>query len=63
MTNYRCYRLKGGCYFFTVALAERKGTLLVEHIHALRAAFLAVKNANTFRLEAIVVLPDHLHRR
>jgi hypothetical protein len=24
MTNYRCYRLKGGCYFFAVALAERK---------------------------------------
>jgi putative transposase len=61
MTNYRRYRPKGGCYFFTVALADRRGTLLVEHIQDLRAAFLAEKNANTFRFEAIVVLPDHLH--
>jgi putative transposase len=48
MTNYRRYRLKGGCYFFTVALAERQGSLLVEHIQALRAAFLATKRARSF---------------
>ena len=39
MTNYRRYRLKGGCYFFTVALAERKGQFLIEHIEGLHAAF------------------------
>ena len=38
MTNYRRYRLKGGCCFFTVALAERKGQLLIEHIEGLHAA-------------------------
>jgi hypothetical protein len=39
MTEYRRYRLKGGTYFFTVNLAERKHNLLTEHIDALRSAF------------------------
>jgi putative transposase len=39
MMNYRRYRLKGGCYFFTVVLAERKGQFLIEHIEGSHAAF------------------------
>lgn len=61
MTNYRRYRIKGGCYFFTVTLAERRGRLLTEHIQALRTAFRVAKTAHPFTMEAIVVLPDHLH--
>src|SRR5919197_3990899 len=61
MTAYRRYRLKGGCYFFTVALAERRGRLLLEHTHGLRAASRQVKQAHPFKTEAIVILPDHLH--
>ena len=61
MTNYRRYRLKGGCYFFTVALAERRSRLLTEHIQALRTAFREVKLAHPFTMEAVVILPDHLH--
>jgi putative transposase len=61
MTNYRRYRLKGGCYFFTVALAERRSRLLTENIQGLRAAFREVKQAHPFTMEAIVILPDHLH--
>ena len=61
MTNYRRYRLKGGCYFFTVALAERRSGLLTEHIQALRAAFREVNHAHPFTMEAVVMLPDHLH--
>jgi putative transposase len=60
MTNYRRYRLKGGCYFFTVALAERRSRLLTENIQALRTAFREVKQAHPFKMEAIVILPDHL---
>jgi REP element-mobilizing transposase RayT len=48
MTNYRRYRLKGGCYFFTVALAERRGRLLTENIQGLRNAFREVKQAHLF---------------
>ena len=61
MTAYRRYRLRGGCYFFTVALAERRGRLLTENIEGLRAAFQEVKQAHPFEIEAIVILPNHLH--
>ena len=61
MTDYRRYRLKGGTYFFTVNLLERKRCLLTEHIDVLGEAFRAVKSAHPFRTEAIVVLPEHLH--
>jgi putative transposase len=61
MTDYRRYRIKGGTYFFTVTLADRKQKLLTEHIGALRGAFHEIKQAHPFRIDAIVVLPDHLH--
>ena len=61
MTNYRRLRLKGGCYFFTLALAERRSRLLTENIQILRTAFREVKDAHPFSLEAVVILPDHLH--
>jgi putative transposase len=61
MTNYRLYRVKGGSYFFTVNLAERKRKLLTEHVGILRDAFRTVKQAHPFQLDAIVIFPDHLH--
>lgn len=59
-----CYRradVAGGTYFFTVNLAERKRTLLVEHVDVLRAVIQKVKAMHTFRIDAMVILPDHLH--
>ncbi len=38
MTNYRRYRIDGGCYFFTVNLAERQRSLLTERVDSLREA-------------------------
>jgi putative transposase len=61
MTNYRRYRVEGGTYFFTVNLADRSQRLLVEHIGELRAAFKEVMVAHPFTIEAVVILPDHLH--
>ena len=61
MTNYRRYRIDGGTYFFTVNLAERQRSLLTERIDALREAFRVVKNAHPFVIDAVVVLPEHLH--
>jgi len=61
MTNYRRHRIKGGCYFFTVVMADRSTSLLTKHIDHLRAAFREVMAAHPFRVDAIVVLPDHLH--
>jgi putative transposase len=34
---------------------------LVDHIHGLREAFRHVKTSRPFRVDAMVVLPDHLH--
>jgi putative transposase len=61
MPDYRRVRVPGGTYFFTVAIADRQATLLIDHIQALRNAFASVRAARPFQLDAIVVLPDHLH--
>ncbi|HKA56849.1 MAG TPA: transposase [Candidatus Binatia bacterium] len=61
MRQYIRYRLAGGCYFFTVVLARRTDQYLVDHAGALRAAFRKVKLSHPFRLDALVVLLDHLH--
>jgi len=61
MTNYRRNFVPGGSYFFTVNLAERRLRLLTEHVNLLRAAFRYARARHPFAVEAIVVLPDHLH--
>ena len=61
MPHYTRAYIPGGTFFFTVALLERRRTLLVEHIDNLRGAFQSVRHRWPYRMEAIVVLPDHLH--
>jgi putative transposase len=61
MVRYRRNRIEGGTYFFTVTLAERQSTALVDHVGALRAAFRAARQQRPFTIDAVVVLPDHLH--
>ena len=61
MVNYRRARVPGATYFFTVTLKDRRDDLLVTHIDVLRLTFRAVRQQKPFRLDAIVVLPDHLH--
>ncbi|MGN6151326.1 MAG: REP-associated tyrosine transposase [Lysobacteraceae bacterium] len=61
MPEYRRCRVPGGTYFFTVAIAERRRSLLTEHIYALCQAFRAARITRPFVVDAIVVLPDHLH--
>jgi len=62
MTEYRRARHPGATWFFTVNLAERHGNrLLVEQIDRLRGALAIVKRRHPLKIEAIVVLPDHLH--
>jgi len=59
--QYRRANTAGGTYFFTVNLAERKRTLLTDHIDMLRSAIRYVKRRHPFNIDAVVVLPDHLH--
>ncbi len=61
MAKYRRLRVRGGTYFFTVTLAERGATTLIDGIGALRAAYSATQAERPFRCEAMVILPDHLH--
>ena len=61
MTSYRRNFVPGGCQFFTVNLADRKSWLLIDHVDCLRAAFRYAGGRHPFTIDAIVVLPDHLH--
>ena len=61
MTDYRRNFLAGGRFFFTVNLAERRLRLLTDHIDKMRAAFRETRRRHPFTIDAMVVLPDHLH--
>ncbi len=61
MVRYRRNFVPGGTYFFTVALADRASSTLVRHVDVLRAAFRIVRRERPFTIDAIVILPDHLH--
>jgi REP-associated tyrosine transposase len=61
LTNYRRNFVVGGSFFFTVNLADRRSRLLTENVELLRAAFRYARNRHPFKIEAIVILPDHLH--
>jgi len=61
MTNYRRNYPAGGIYFFTVAIAERRLDLLVQHIQHLKASLRDEQQRAPFYNLAFVVLPDHLH--
>ena len=62
MRHYIRARRHAATYFFTVNLQQRDGNrMLVEKIVELRAAFKKVRREHPFEVDAIVVLPDHLH--
>jgi len=49
-------------FFFTVVLADRSSTLLVDQIDRLRKIYRAVSQRRPFETVASCILPDHLHR-
>src|SRR5689334_1959829 len=61
MVRYRRNFVPGGTYFFTVTLADRSSCALLDHIDALRAAFRITRRERPFTIDAIVILPEHLH--
>jgi putative transposase len=61
MVAYRRNFVAGGTFFFTVTLADRRSSALVEHIDGLRAAFRVTRNERPFAVDAVAILPDHLH--
>jgi putative transposase len=61
MPRYIRSFVPGGVFFFTVALLDRRRQLLVEKIDTLREVVQAARRRRPFTIEAIVILPDHLH--
>ena len=61
MVRYRRNFVAGGTFFFTVTLADRASQALSDHIEALRAAVRQTRISQPFTIDAIVVLPVHLH--
>jgi putative transposase len=62
MSQYHRTRIAGGCYFFTVVTFCRQPFFgQPEAVNFLRQAFRYAKTQRPFSLEAVVVLPDHLH--
>ena len=61
MVLYRRNFLPDGTFFFTVTLADRHSSTLVDHVAELRYAFRAARRERPFSVKAIVILPEHLH--
>ncbi|RDH82032.1 MAG: transposase [endosymbiont of Escarpia spicata] len=62
MPNYRRPDTPGACWFFTVNLEQRTNQrLLVEQVDLLRSTIRKVKGDHPFQIDAIVILPEHLH--
>jgi len=62
MSNYRRVLIPGGTYFFTLVTWHRQPLLAgEERVGHLREAFRHVKGQRPFTIDAIAILPDHLH--
>jgi putative transposase len=61
MVHYRRNFVPGGTYFFTATTADRSSSILVDHVAFLRAAIMQIRRQHPFTIDAVVVLPDHLH--
>jgi putative transposase len=62
MSDYQRVRIAGGTYFFTLVTFDRQPILNSEPARAgLREALRATRAVQPFRLDAICLLPEHLH--
>ncbi|WP_133513368.1 REP-associated tyrosine transposase [Candidatus Thiosymbion oneisti] len=61
MPNYIRAFVPGGTFFFTLNLLERRRRLLTNHSDDLRIVFADARRRRPFTIDAIFVLPDHLH--
>lgn len=61
MTNYRRDHTPGSTWFFTLNLADRQSRALTDNIDLLRTGFHYCMKRYPWHIDAIVILPDHLH--
>ena len=60
MADYKRLFLDGYSYYLTI-VTHRRMPLLIENIEALRESFCESKKYYRYSIDAIVILPDHLH--
>ena len=60
MANYKRIFMDGYSYFITVITHERN-PILIENIDLLRESFSVSKIKYRYRIDAIVIMPDHFH--
>lgn len=60
MSNYKRIFLDGHSYYITM-VTYRRAPLLIENIDLLRESFKRSKQRYAFGIDAIIILPDHLH--
>ncbi len=60
--RYRRSQIKGGRYFFTLATHNRRRFLCIpDNVNLLRQAFRYTMQRHPMKINAFVLLPDHLH--
>jgi len=60
MANYTRIFLDGYSYFITVVTHQRN-PILIDNLELLRNAFRESRSKYEYRIDAIVILPDHFH--
>jgi putative transposase len=60
MADYKRLFLEGHSYFITI-VTHKRNPLLIDNIEALRESFRESKRHYVYSIDAIVILPDHLH--
>jgi len=60
MANYKRIFMDGYSYYITLVTYQRK-PILIDNIELLRESFRRSKERYQYRIDAIIVLPDHLH--
>ncbi len=61
MRQYIRDRVTGATYFLTFNLLNRQQAILIDHIDALRNAYRLTQQHQPFYLDAMAILPDHVH--
>ncbi len=60
MANYKRIFLDGYSYYITIVTHQRN-PILIQNIELLRKSFQASKATYSYKIEAITILPDHIH--
>jgi putative transposase len=62
MSDYRRFYAHGGVYFFTLVTKDRRPMLCSDQaLERLKAAFRYTFKKHPYRMDGLVILPDHLH--